>query len=144
MLESKWKILLKYWSKDWFLKHGLVNSIQASSQDAFTLETHSLWLVYRLLVGTAGGNWGRVVQFHRDREDTPWDCNCRAGGFLVLGRGTPWRKTLLQVLEALDFRQGGWGEPCPQQDAAGGTLKSPSSYFLLHSSVLRTWLLNPN
>ena len=50
------------------------------------------------------------------------------------GEGTPWRKTLLR----LGFRC--WRAPCPQQDAAGGTLKSPYLVFavsFLHCSDLR-------
>ena len=59
----------KYWSKDWFLKHGLFNSMKPAPRDSITLEAQFM-LVLGLVIGTAG-YWGRMhTQEWRGREMT--------------------------------------------------------------------------
>ena len=78
---------------------------------------HSLWLVYRLFVGTAG-NWGRLYNLGgwEGGEDTPWSCNCRRG---------------FQVLEAVELYRDG-------EDTASGVglgLEAPGRSRMLQEGL---------
>ena len=73
-------------SKDWFLKHGLFNSMKPAPHAPITLEAQ-FRLVMGLVIGTAG-YWGKVVQLRveRGRDDTPWSCSGLGVG--RMGRST--------------------------------------------------------
>ena len=82
-------------------------------------------IVYRLVVGTAG-YWGKVtLRGWRGMERHTLELQLQGWrGFRCWRERHTSRKTLLRLEVA------GLGEPFPQQDAAGWTLKSPDSCFI--------------
>ena len=95
----------------------------------------------------------------RDGDDTPWRCSGLGLGRMGLNSCRTWEtveedwgwgSTCFWILLA-DYRgesstalEALTSAPCPQQDAAGGTLKSAFLVCRYISSVFRSCLLSPN